>query len=269
MLLAKVNAIDARVSLILMSDGSRQRRIEYDRMKKSDYIIQDFVRLWSSILRIPPFRFECNAEESTYITRPLHAEKIHRYSSMALDRPCTLFIDAFACVGGDTLASMNQFKQADIFAVQRIDANEHGRFDRLQRNIEVFKDIVQRRRPGSIVEAIGLDIQSFIRSYDKPLSDHSILYIDPPWVLNPAETTYSTAAQINSFLTTEIWTPLDQTQTYPSVIVLKLPHDNIRNIASWPKLRAQYAYFSHYTPKRNFTAYILKRQKPVLPFRPP
>jgi hypothetical protein len=268
MLLATADAIDTRMGLMLTSEAQKMYEA------KSRHIINDFARKWSGILNTRSLQFECDTDEATYITRPKDAVYIHRSVAWALNKdPCTWFVDAFACVGGDTLAAMNQFKEANISAVQRtMDERESRRFDRLCQNIEVFKRIVQGRNPDSKVNAIGKDIQSFIEEID-PVSDISVLYLDPPWVLTPGQPSYSTPAEIESFLDTNVWTPLMKKTRHPLVIVLKLPTSDIRDIVSWPKLSTNYTLCAHISPRDRYSVYILRRNddqpQPLQRLQPP
>jgi hypothetical protein len=262
MILMRIDKVISSTIAILQSDGAHARSLEYEAQRKADHIITEFIGNWSRRLRLPSsnsFEFECTTEETLYITRPDDAALIHNAIAKAMSGiRCKSFIDAFACVGGDTLAAMNQYKDARVYAVQRNTANEPGRFDRLTKNIDTFNKIVKGRTVPDSVVPIGTDIRSFLSSIPAD-SSISILYLDPPWSLTPNTTRYSTDKEIETFLDQEVWLPLQENRNYPFIIVLKLPRRLQRNESvTWPKLQRNYREHDYIPPRRKFHVYILR-----------
>ncbi len=262
-MLAGLERIDVRVTsclaALLQSSGSRSRGLEYDRQVKAEYLKEDFVNRWSGRLAVTRFAFECDTDEASYMTRPGQAFKIHEEIAHALQGDqCETFIDAFAGVGGDTLAAMDQFKQAHIFAIQPDVEGDQGRFMRLKQNIETFKGVVKGRINTDSVTAKHMNINTFLTDWHTTIS---ILYLDPPWALGKDKHNYSPAAIIESFLDKNVWEPLQKSkEIHPLCIVLKLPHNVRDGVESWPKLPdSVYKQVKHFHPDSKFTMYILRR----------
>ncbi len=155
------------------------------------------------------FHFECDDREADYITRPVDAKVIYQ-TMLRATRPsrCTHFIDAFACVGGDTLAAMFYFPHLHVHAIQLDEPREnHERFQRLTHNIATFNRLLPRRS-GS-VQAYGTDIKSFLLSHAAVLNQ-SILYPDPPWELGPPGSGISLLRDISHFLEDHVFSALTE-----------------------------------------------------------
>jgi hypothetical protein len=260
--------IESRMASFLESDGSRANAIGYDRARreneqqaKAKYIRDDFRRKWARQLKISmsEFDFQCNDEEVMYITRPDDALYIHTAIGGALlGETCTTFIDAFAGVGGDTVAAINQFRNSNIFAIQLEMHTNTGRIDRLRNNVKVFQSILQRE---SSVDVIHNDIGIFLSQLveNQPVS---VLYLDPPWALGADHSSYSPPAVINHFLTRRVWEPLQRKKIYPLLIVLKLPgNPTSPRIEEWPILgeNIKYRQIGYLTPREKYAVYILRR----------
>ena len=202
------------------------------------------VQEWSRILGLKwnrPLKFECDEEEANYITQPRDAIPIHQAMAQAMGPvTCKVFIDAFACVGGDTLAAMHEFSSANVYAVQLSEpARYAARFGRLTANVREFNRLLadsggERMR----ARAVGTDIGSFLTHpqalYLSSADAGSILYLDPPWgvdLLNPERA--SPMEDIQHFLDTHVWKPLQKIACYPLLIVLKLPME-AEDIRAWP-----------------------------------
>jgi hypothetical protein len=261
----KLQELESRVTFFIASDGSRMSGIEYDKRrteggqkKKAGHISRDFIVKWAQYLQVNPrdFDFKCSDEEAMYITRPSDATYIHKAIEGALiEDKCTVFIDAFACVGGDTLAAMNQFNDSEIYAIQ-IDTGT-GRIDRLENNILMFQRNMQNRT--GRVHLIKNGIKTFLTGYDKTIS---VLYLDPPWALGEDHSSYSHPVVLNDFLNTNVWTPLRTKEIYPLLIVLKLPGNPTSPvIEEWPTFpsKTRYRQIGYLTPSGKYAVYILRR----------
>ncbi len=109
--------LDSRITSILSvrSTADTDRALKKKAANKESV----FTRDWSKQLQ-KTIQFECTPEEWAYVTMPRDAMYIHRVIAESLgEEQCTVFIDAFACVGGDTIAAMDRFRTARIFAVQK------------------------------------------------------------------------------------------------------------------------------------------------------
>jgi hypothetical protein len=229
--------LDARIILAL-------ERLE----AKADTIRSGFVRDWSDMIRLREgFPFECDDDEANYITRPVDAKVI--YKAMLRATPSsrrTHFIDAFACVGGDTLAAMWYFPHLHVHAIQLDETREnHERFQRLTHNIDTFNRLLPRRSPA---QAYGTDIRSFLLSH-AAVMNQSILYLDPPWELGPLGSGISSLRDISHFLEDHVFSAL--TEKPPRVIVLKLPCGEL-DPRDWPFLHRNYELRGQVQPRSRF-----------------
>jgi len=268
---ATLEHIDSIVTCLtrLQSDGSRVTGIKYSqqteqimREQKARGKKSNFITEWKNILRMgrnDPFIFNCDTDESSYITLPRDAVYIQTaIASALLGTPCSLFIDAFGCVGGDTIAAMHQFRQAQIFTVQRNVPEENGRYARLVENIAAFESHMPDRTSG--VQVYANDIKTFINSTLTPAQDVSVLYLDPPWALGADARIYSHPVVINNFLTQNVWQPLLKKHINPLLIVFKLPGNPTSPlIENWPMLQNVYRQIAYLTPSNKFAVYILRR----------
>lgn len=230
-------------------------------LPRADAIRDKFIREWATRLGVPRFRFMCDDEEINYITLPQASHQAFTAMKHALGaNRCTLFIDAYACVGGDTLGAMNTFKDAHVYAIQiRSSPEEAARYRRLQANISEFNAVVQgRTQPAS---ALPEDIEHFLTRCEEPL-DTSILYLDPPWAQGHAKTEVSPIDTILGHLEAKVWSPLllqSQTRGLPILQVLKLPAP----IADTDKagiLRTHYALVHTLRLGRRFYVQVFQRR---------
>ena len=255
--------------------------------------IQHFIDVWSTKLgrKHNDIVFRCSDEEASYITPARDAMQVHSRIAEALDgETCKVFVDAFACVGGDTLAAMYQFRESKIYSIEKSSAHD-GRFERLKDNIEEFKQALG----GTVdVEAKSIGIGEFIK-VSGDLMSISVLYLDPPWSLGPEhgsgasadgcqQSMYSPPAVISQFLNENVFTPLKEKNVYPKIIALKLP-----GIPSFPSIETiinqlgdeEYRQYELCTPRNRYAVYIFRHvtttgvneqtisaEKPTLPQQP-
>ena len=268
--------IESRITALLTSGANVVVNNQETKMGDEERIVNDlavkaihkkrvFIRDWCRILGVADLKFECTDEEWAYVTMPRDAEYIHRSIAYALEEDeCNVFIDAFACVGGDTIAAMNQFKGAEVFAVQKGSSGEDiERFGRLRQNIDTCKTIIPNGK--QTVSLSGLDIQSFLTNLSSG-QEVSVLYLDPPWALGENPHLISKPLIINFFLKTKVWDPLKKKNIHPLLIVLKLPGKPTSPlIEEWPSVGVKYKQVALLTPRRKFSVYILRKVKPTVP----
>jgi hypothetical protein len=250
--------IESRITTILTS---RAGDVE-TQIQKANYKQKLFVQHWGRLLGVSDFKFECTPEEWAYVSMPRDAMYIHEVIAQALEgEECKVFIDAFACVGGDTVAAMNQYRGAQIFAVQKnTTSDEKERFDRLTHNVNFLEENIPGRR--FPVNLNGVDIKTFITSLT-PAQEVSVLYLDPPWALGQDPHTYSNPVVLNHFLGSNVWTPLREKGIRPFLIVLKLPgKPTYPLIESWPDVGIRYGQVALIAPSKKFAVYILRRLDP-------
>jgi hypothetical protein len=221
---------------------------------KARHIHEQFVRAWSRMLG-NSLTFECDEEETNYITRPDDAAAIYPAIVRAADK-AECFIDAFACVGGDTLAAMYYLRQLPVHAVQLNDTPaSEGRFARLAANVERFNRMIPGRPARGC--AHGTDIRSFLCENTEILAG-SILYLDPPWTVDSAAATgISPLREIAAFLDAHVWRAL---RVCPGLIVLKLPAE-AADVQDWPFLARHYSLTNRVSPRGRFHVHIFQRRE--------
>jgi hypothetical protein len=235
-----------------------------------------FVRTWAMKLGKTPFGFECSDDEASYITPAKDAIFVHSVIADSLDnQTCDVFIDAFACVGGDTLAAMNQFKGSTIHSIQPSSNGNETRYKSLAGNIQVFKTITDS--PGANVNAMDMGVKAFIGTLSRE-TQISVLYLDPPWSLDSSEQPetnavpngvdardpferYSHPVVIGHFLHVNVFNPLKAKGIFPKIVALKLP-----GIPRFPSIEdimdlldaGRYRQYALLTPRSKYAVYIFR-----------
>jgi hypothetical protein len=121
--------------------------------------------------------FQFDHEEARYITFPNHVEERSAVLRSLISCRSPVIVDAFACVGGDSIALMGDFPDATLYAVQRVHTEvERQRFARLTSNVNNYNTVVNQTRTN--VLAVDSDIEDFMSAVDRPID---LLYLDPPW----------------------------------------------------------------------------------------
>ena len=211
-----------------------------------------------------------------YITHAKDAMFIHSVVANVLgDDICDVFIDAFACVGGDTLAAINQFGTSKIYSVQPAFYGKNERFESLNANIINFKTLTGK---GAETKPKNMDIKSFIESEELP-QNISVLYLDPPWSLQPCQPPsvdlcpekhdqfkgYSSPLSIGWFIFVNVFDPLKKKGILPKIIALKLPgiptYPSINGIIS--RMGENYRQYAFLTPRKKYAVFIFKLEFPV------
>ena len=206
---------------------------------KAQYIRGKFNSVWSSELRgggelKKELRLVCSDDETVYLTHPKDALEIQREIANHTEK-VEVVLDAFACVGGDSLAAMYVHREAHVHAVQRVTTiEEKERFERLATNLKQFRGTV--RRSGKVLWYQS-DIGSFLMKFD---SDISLLYLDPPWALGEDPKVISSSESIRVFLKHNVFDFL-RTKQSPRLICFKLPY-KVDDIEEWPCLSMSYRH---------------------------
>lgn len=154
-----------------------------------------------------PLRFAMTDEEARYVTLPDDAVRIQR--RLANLWSGRLLVDAFACVGGDTLAAALVHRRARIVAVQRADTDEErARFGRLVDNVRAFRPLCHRTQR---IECVAQDAGAFLGGAD--YGDDWALYLDPPWERRGADAIMASLGPL----------VFDRLRGRPRVVCTKLP----------------------------------------------
>ena len=201
-------------------------------------------------INAPGFKLVCDKEEVNYVTHPNDAVEIQN-AIAAIYPDVKVFVDAFACVGGDTMATAFIHNHAKIIAVQRVMVEkEVGRFQRLQHNVSTFQSYFHRR---NIIECRAIDVAGFLSSYQEPIS---VLFLDPPWAVGKDPVEISPVNEILEFLQTDVFTKLT---TLPSVICIKLPKGEL---IRWNDiLQNEYQLHTTLKPRDRYGVYIFTKNK--------
>ena len=126
---------------------------------KARAIQSNFIRQWREKLGNWKLILECDPEETLYLTRPEDAVQIQTRIRDDLSTPLLNIVDAFACIGGDSIAAMYVHRGAQIHAVQRTASiAERHRFQRLQNNLAAVSRCLFRRTD---VHCYDQDIRRF------------------------------------------------------------------------------------------------------------
>jgi hypothetical protein len=125
---------------------------------------------------------ECTEEEAKYISQPSETLERNRALKCYFEgRENIVIIDAFACVGGDSISLMSAFKSCKLHSVQRTEtAEERGRFTRLVANTG---NAIKHVASSSTCTPYANQISSAIKQIETNTRDSGVdlLFLDPPW----------------------------------------------------------------------------------------
>ena len=235
---------------MLLSALDTTDRYRVGRKTKAQHISEQFEKLWTNILG-KRVNLLCDDKETTYLTQPYDALEIQTEIAKHTGN-LKVIVDAFACIGGDSLAAIYIHRNADVYAIQRVEsAEERERFQRLVHNLTQFRGVF--RRTGRVTW-YQTDIGHFLTWFQSPIS---LLYLDPPWALGE-DTRIASSDEIRDFLTHNVFNSL-QGKAPPRMICFKLPH-KVHNITEWPHLQAQYAEVKYIHMRGKYHVYILQMQ---------
>ena len=153
--------------------------------------------------------------EAAYISQPTETlERNNVLCKIFGYRQSIVIIDAFACVGGDSISLMHAFPSCIIHSVQRSETDEEqGRCARLCRNA---------------AEACKTNPEVTFHSYNCPISTTfsrmpvtaiDLLFLDPPWYLGDTELNLGSMVEL---LRTDVFVPMTHASLLPEIICMKL-----------------------------------------------
>lgn len=191
--------------------------------KKMRYIQKEFSEKWRHFLWNESLILECSYEETRYLTRPQDAGYIQTMiRKQAGTTPILSVLDAFACIGGDSIACMKVHRGADLHSVQRTDTEEEReRFKRLVRNLNAVDRVLKSSRNPRTgeLQCHDSDIKTVLEG---PRFEISVLFLDPPWMLDSA-ISISSIDVIFQFIEDNVLSVLRSRRIYPPMICFKLP----------------------------------------------
>ena len=168
-------------------------------------------------------KLECRDEKTRYLTRPKDAECIQtKIGEQARDILIHNVLDAFACIGVDSIACMDVHREANIHAVQRTStAEERSQFNRLEHNLKAVDRVLKRSRHPRTgeIQCHATDIETFLQSLRFEIS---VLFLDPPWMLDSA-VSISSIDVIFQFLEANVLGVLRSRRNYTPMICFELP----------------------------------------------
>jgi hypothetical protein len=121
--------------------------------------------------------FRCDYEEFSMVTFPSHSAERSALLRSLITNPEPLIVDAFAGVGGDSIALIADFPRCELFAVQPTDTpTTWARFSRLTHNLMQFN----RKFRGDEYTAITVaaKFEEFVPTVRRTID---LLYMSPPW----------------------------------------------------------------------------------------
>ena len=189
---------------------------------------QDFAHEMTLRYGIEVLDFCFSTEEHILITFPYHTHERSAYLRSIIRTPTPLIVDAFACIGADTMALMADFPRARLFAVQRAgNDKELERFQRLTCNTALFDETFCHH--SCTLVTVPLEIERFLPSIRKQIN---LLYLDPPWgndagTPHPDQTVFNHATSV-----------LALAQQPPFVVVMKLRSAIGANISGYTLKRS-------------------------------
>ncbi len=214
--------------------------------------VQRNLRLKTDFRKTFGLNMEFSTEEAKYISQPketLERNVILRH--IFGDKKDITIIDAFACVGGDSVSLMYEFYLCHLHSVQRGEtADEIQRFDRLCRNVTMAKKTFASN---SRVHTHKLPISDAFAEIKKSVTTVELLFLDPPW--------YDVDGRLNLesmcvLLSKNIFDPMLSCGIEPEFICLKLdftPTD-LQTSGSFKELIRGYKFEHNVGVKRKMRA---------------
>jgi len=186
------------------------------------------------------FDMEFSSEEAKYITQP--SETLRRNTELVrlFNRRIDItIIDAFACVGGDSVSLMKTFPSCHLHVVQRGEtADEKQRFERLCLNIGRAQ---MTFAPKADFHPYMLPISNAFSEISRSVREVDLLYLDPPWYDEHGQLSLD---RMCTLLKDNVFDPMYYTGIIPKFICLKLdfkPTDLLGS-ASFNQLVTGYNY---------------------------
>ena len=165
-------------------------------------------------------RMQCTEEEAKYISQPSEIlERNKVLKNLFRARENIIIIDAFACVGGDSISLMNALRLCHIHSVQRTESfEERKRYDRLVTNMNNARIIFA---PCSAITTYNNQISSVITTIKANTAgnDVDLLFLDPPWFDRGEKLDLTT---MRFLLDRNVFAPMKSVDLKPDVICMKL-----------------------------------------------
>jgi len=195
--------------------------VQYVRTSRKDHERRS--RLDRDFWRVFNLTMEYTDEEAKYMSQPSETTERNEALKTLLGDDKVTIIDAFACVGGDSVSFLKSFRKCSLHAVQRATTEEEiQRCDRLRNNIVAASEPLEASGaegnhqyvyPRSISEALK-DIQ--VNAHGDPIS---LLYLDPPWFERGQKLDMES---ISILLNANVFIPIESTNLQPRHICMKL-----------------------------------------------
>jgi hypothetical protein len=252
-IISAFNIIHERLTRLEAPDRYRAPLSEGDKQRKLKHVKEYITNEW---FKATGLHFVVNLsydEISSVSDIKLSLKRDEKIQELLGREPPYLItiLDAFACVGCDTLSFMYSFPQADISAIQRCaDATEKGRFEFLQDNVKRFSELTRCKK----AKTFRTDIKSFCETRTV---EWDVLYLDPPWILTKDDklaTSSELAAFLNNNVLSVLSSPprlicfkvhLDEKEFRSEIDQYMKDYDYISTIAEKP--RTNWVYFHFFT----------------------
>ena len=166
--------------------------------------------------------------EATYITQP--TETLGRNNALHkifMRRNDISIIDAFACVGGDSVSFMSAFPLCELHSVQQVTtAEETGRYRRLCDNVANAQR--QERYRGVRFHPYDCSTMTFFSMAENVGKKIDLLFLDPPWKIGE---TVMDLTSMTEFLKINVFQPMILSNLMPEIICMKLSF-SVRDLRS-------------------------------------
>ncbi len=200
-------------------------------------------------------RMEFSPEEARYISQPSETMWRNRMLSRYFrGRADITIIDAFACVGGDSVSLMHTFPACHLHSVQLGEKDdERQRYNRLYNNLSSAKHVFAKEAD---VHPYMLSISDAFDQIKRSASKIDLLYLDPPWFDGKTKLNID---GICSFLKENVFDPMQTAKITPLCICLKLDikSTGLRNSENFQALIKNYRHVNEIGVFRS------KRKTPV------
>ena len=209
---------------------------------------------------------EFTSEEARYITQPSETvDRNRELKTMFNDQHHITIIDAFACVGGDSVSFIHAFEDGcSLHAVQRAENEEEmGRCDRLRRNLFNATQGRGMVRHHVYNHPISETLPEIKRKTEGKID---LLFLDPPWFDRGEKLNMD---NICILLESNVFEPMKQCTLAPTVICIKLDFsaDDLSSCETFTRMTEGYTTAKTIHVVRNhrpvYHFHILKRNEPL------
>ena len=176
-------------------------------------LVEDFGKTFKVVMQFTD-------EEATYISQPTETLARNEVLRKIFNRRDDIsIIDAFACVGGDSISFMHAFSKCKLHSVQRTEtADERNRYDRMCDNVGNAQKQVMYQ--GVIFHHYDCPIDvAFSRIKENVVGKVDLLFLDPPWYQGER---VLDATSMTWFLRKNVFQPIIEADLMPEIICMKL-----------------------------------------------